>query len=382
VMAVDGSSETAIVADRSRNVVMAWTPDGRDILFASDRSGETGLWGQSVANGKAQGRPALLKRDIGSAYSLGLTKAGTMYVYKGANANFVQVASLDLNAGRIQPIADKTFQRFVGSGGSPSWSNDGKYLIYKSCGPDPRPACAINMASVDTGDVRQGWPKLSYLGGLRMSDDGRSFLAVGRDAKGRAGAYRVDAQGFEISPVVTPRPGALEQLSADERTMYFRRGDARGAALMARDLATGAEREVFRQSESGSMTLSRDGRYIASVASSVLYLVPTAGGAAKELLRTKGGEKFDGFRAEWTPDGRSLVLPTTINGRIELWLVPLFDGGEPRKLDADTSGWVLPGGGFAIHPNGRQIAYVGMAGKQGAEVWALENVLPAAKASR
>ena len=39
-------------------------------------------------------------------------------------------------------------------------------------------------------------------------------------------------------------------------------------------------------------------------------------------------------------------------------------------------------GGFAIHPNGRQIAYVGMAGKQGAEVWALENFLSAASARK
>lgn len=36
------------------------------------------------------------------------------------------------------------------------------------------------------------------------------------------------------------------------------------------------------------------------------------------------------------------------------------------------------GGGFAIHPSGRLIAFTGVAGKQGAEVWALENLLSAA----
>ncbi len=383
VMAADGSSETTLVADHSRNVVMAWAPDGRDVLFASDRSGETALWRQSVVNGKAQGRPTLLKRDIGSSVSLGLTRAGTMYVYKSPSANFVQVASLDLGAAKIRHIAVNTFQRFVGSGGTPSWSNDGKYLVYKSCGPEPRAVCAINIASVDSGDVRQGWPKLSYLGGFRMSGDGRSFLAVGRDVKGRPGAYLIDARSFEISPIVTPRPGDLEQWSPDEKMMYFRTVETPGRALVARDLATGAERELFRQPDAraGSMKISPDGRYIASVSGSVsgaaLYLIPTAGGAPKVMLRFKSGE-FDGYRAEWTADGRSLVLPKRINDQaFELWLVPMFDGGEPRKLDADTSGWVLPGGGFAIHPSGRQIAYVGMAGKEGAEVWALENFLPA-----
>lgn len=377
LMAIDGSSETALVADKARNVVMAWTPDGRDLLFASDRSGATALWGQRVANGRVQGQPTLLKRDLGSTVSLGLTRAGTMYVYKSASANFVQVASLDLTAAKVQFTAGKTFQRFVGSGGTPSWSGDGRHLVYKSCGPEPRASCAINVASIDTGEVRQGWPTLSYLGGLRMSDDGRSFLAVGRDLKGRPGAYRVEAQSFEVSPLVTPRPGSLEQWSPDEKTVYFRRMHSRGTVLMARDLATGAEREVFRQSPTGSMTLSPDGRHIASVVDGILYLVPTAAGAAKEVLRARNGEEFDGYRAVWTPDSRSLVLPTTINDHIELSVVPILDGGQPRKLDADTSGWVLPGGGFAIHPSGRQIAYVGAAGNQSAEVWALENFLPA-----
>lgn len=118
----------------------------------------------------------------------------------------------------------------------------------------------------------------------------------------------------------------------------------------------------------------------------MLYLIPTAGGTATEVLRAKSGEAFDGYRAEWTPDGRSLLLPKTYapEPRMELWLVPMFDGGAPRKVDVDTAGFVLPGGGFAIHPNGNQLAYVGAAGKKGAEVWALENFLPtqaAAKAS-
>ena len=99
VMAIDGS-ETDLVANPGRNVVMAWSPDGRTVLFSSDRSGETGLWGQTVAHGKPQGLPTLLKRDIGSSYSLGMTTSGTMNVYKAPSANFVQVASLDLHLQR------------------------------------------------------------------------------------------------------------------------------------------------------------------------------------------------------------------------------------------------------------------------------------------
>jgi len=43
-MAVDGSRETLVVGHPSENVVMGWSPDGKYLLFASDRSGSVGLW--------------------------------------------------------------------------------------------------------------------------------------------------------------------------------------------------------------------------------------------------------------------------------------------------------------------------------------------------
>ena len=241
VMAVDGSTETDLVADRSRNTVMAWTPDGHGVLFASDRSGERGLWNQGVLNGKGQGTPTLLKRGIGTSVSLGLTQSGAMYVYKPRSANYVQVGSLDLTAAKIGLGGIKHFQRFIGAGGTPSWSNDGKTLVYKSCTEvkSRTLSCAINMASVDAGSTREVWPKLSNLGGLKLSVDGRSLLAAGRDIKGRNGVYRVDAQNAELAPIVAPRPGTVEQFSPDEKILYS--AEARRSW-----------RETFRLAQNGS----------------------------------------------------------------------------------------------------------------------------------
>jgi hypothetical protein len=52
----------------------------------------------------------------------------------------------------------------------------------------------------------------------------------------------------------------------------------------------------------------------------------------------------------------------------------------PRKLDIDTSKW--GDGRFAVHPDGRQLAFVATVGEPGAEVWALENFLPAQTGKR
>jgi hypothetical protein len=73
-----------------------------------------------------------------------------------------------------------------------------------------------------------------------------------------------------------------------------------------------------------------------------------------------------------------IPTPTSTNSPTELWLLPI-DSATPHRLEFNSEGLVLGGGGFAIHPNGRQIAFVAMAGRQGAEVWALENFLPKTK---
>jgi Tol biopolymer transport system component len=379
VMATDGTLEHAVVAHASRNTLMAWAPEGRHILFASDRAGETALWAQAIESGKAVGQPSLVKRDIGSTWPLGLTQSGSLYVYKGRSANYVQVAGADFTSGKILPPQSGAFQRFIGSGGSPDWSHDGKSLAYSVC--PPQAGCAIAIASPDTGEVREIHPKMSYLAGARWSADGQSFLTDGTDLKGKRALYRIHAQTGDIS-FVHERPGAIVQFAPDEKKIYYRRG----GSIVERDLASSAERELFQERAKGnsiSIKVSPDGQHIAAVETAgtidTLYLIPVAGGAPREILRAKSGQRLDGFRLQWTPDNRALVIPTptSTNSPTELWFLPI-DSATPRRLDFNE-GLVLGGGGFAIHPNGRQVAFVAMAGRQAAEVWALENFLPKAK---
>jgi Tol biopolymer transport system component len=131
LLAVDGSGETPAVAGPARDSVMGWSPDGKQLLFASDRTGSTAVWGFRIADGKPQGVPILLSPDV-PADSLGVTSADALYIGSRIDGRDVHVASLDFTTGRLLSPPVRPIETFVGSNGQPDWSPDGKFLAYTS----------------------------------------------------------------------------------------------------------------------------------------------------------------------------------------------------------------------------------------------------------
>ena len=379
VMAVDGSRETEVVADPSQNVIMGWSPDGRDVLFASDRSGSFGLWAVPIEDGKASGTPTLLKTDIASSWSLGLTSAGTMYVWKYASPIYVQASPIDLTSGTLVS-SPTTFQRFISSRGRPDWSPDGRFLAYQSCNPLGAAPCSLWIRSVETGQVRELKVKLPYFFFARWSPDGRELLTVGREPMSRDnGLYRIDTQTGEAMLIVAPYPGNSQpQWAADGKHVYYRRA----ASVIERDLASGAEREVMKipSAQPRGIAVSPDDRLVAYSAAGGpaggedLFLLPVVGqGEPRSVFRVNGAERLAMF--DWTANGAALaVTKRDQTGRNELWLVPIT-GDKPRKLDVDTDNWMI-GDGFRFDRAGKQLAFVAAAGQAGLEIRALENFLP------
>ena len=376
VMAVDGSRETAAVAHDSQNVIMGWSPDGQHLLFASDRTGSFGLWAVPVTEGRPHGAPAMVKPDIASSWSLGLTASGTMYVWKYASPVYIQASSIDLTAGKLVP-GPATFQRFIGSRGRPDWSDDGKSLAYQSCAPLGGPPCTLWIRSTETGQERELPTRLGYFFFADWSPDGRELLTRGNDLRGRnSGLYRIDARTGDTT-LIGSFPGSSPQWAADGRHVYY----LRGSAIIERNLAAGTEREAVRISTDSVRTfaVSPDGRELAYLAgepsgTQEVFVLPIVGGAPRPLLRISAPERFLTF--DWTSGGRALAVAKERagTGERELWLVPVSDE-RPRKLNIDVSSWIFEDG-FSIDRSGKQIAFVANAGQPGLEIRALENFLP------
>ena len=386
IAAVDGSGEARAVVNPGQDTVMGWSPDGKRLLFASDRTGSTALWGIPVADGKPQGTPELLRPDIPSD-SLGVTASGALYIGTRIDNRDINLASLDFNTGGLLAPPVRPIETFVGSNSQPDWSRDGKYLAYMSARNRTGSNKVLVVRSMETGKTSDLHVNLQAFNWPRWAPDGRSFVSQGTDAQGRQGIYLIDAQTGAATPIViTTTGGSLQrpQWSPDGKRIYYVTNlpDTGEVAIIERNLDSGAERDVFRRRGLAGAELSPDGRYVASwwvagndatrpaSSTATVLLIPTAGGEPREFLRSTPAEEVFRIHLAWGPGGRSLLAQKNTAGGPQLWSIPI-DGGERRKLDLNFWNAV----GMRVHPDGRQVAYLD--GENKSEVMVLENFLPA-----
>lgn len=385
VIAVDGSQETTIVDDPSQNQVMAWAPDGQ-LLFVSDRTGKRSLWTMKVEKGRAQSAPRVVKENIGSTWSMGLTLSGTLYVWQMASAPYVKVAGLDLATGTLTNGGAGTFERFVDSRGRPTWSGDGKHLMFMSCNPLGGAPCTHFVRSIETGAVRQVPQASFYAGRPRLSPDGRIAVVRGSDSKGRPNLSFLDVGTGESTLIKLVEPAKRTgepDWSADGRTIRYQERHDESAVVVERALGSDQETVIFRTPWTNGIWLvvSQNGTTV-SVArpepdgkSMVLSVASLPGGTLRELMRVSSPSRFAGL--QWTSDNRELIAevatPGVTRGSVG-WVIPI--SGVPRKLDIDMTQWIE---GFSVSPDRRHIAFTAQAGDPGYAIWALENILPATR---
>jgi Tol biopolymer transport system component len=387
IMAVDASRETPIIADSTRNRVMGWSADGRQVLFASDRTGRLALWALPLDAGKPAGTPVMLRSDLASSLSLGLTPSGTLYVWKSASAPVVKRVSVDLETGAIRQGLP-TFQQFINSRGRPSFSADGMELLFMSCGSVGGGPCTSSIHSADSGVVRDIRQTLNYVQVQRLSADGRLIAAMGTDLKGRRGIHLIDLRTNETIPFAvdeTQRPALFDWTRNGAAIIYaVARGGER--VLLQRDVRSSVEHDLIplpKGCDGPGSRISHDGKTLGCLArdssgkATGFLVAPLDGRPAHLVFEAGAGEDFSQFLA-WAPDDRGLVVQKQLSeSKFELWMIPF--GGAARRLQLDTSNWADPV--FDVSPSG-EIAFTASTGATGAEVRALENILPAASAKR
>jgi len=382
LVTADGGRELPLVSHPAEDVVLGWQPDGKRLLFKSDRTGSVGVWAIELTEGTPQGEPTLLKSDIGNFSPLGLSRDGSLFYGLYSGWSDIYVASLDPETGKVLAPPTKTILRNEGLNSAPDWSPDGGSLACRTSGRGAEPGHAsLFVHSVQTGATRELVLKrargLNYHF-LRWSPDGRRLLCVGSDEKGSYGAlHAVDAQTGDSMIIARSDDRGFVfacDWAPDGKSVYFIRRGKDERAFIRLELETGTEAEVFRLPNSGRFwfALSPDGRQVALATESKLMIYSTADGQFRDLTKAKEVNTI-----AWTRDGKFILYGQLRKGSkdtYDIWRVPSA-GGDAQKLEVGMVNLMH----LRIHPDGRRVVFTASERPAKAEVWVMENFLPSDK---
>ncbi len=374
---IDKSREMAL-KHPGNNRLVGWTPDGKYIMFTSNRAGTLDLWLQRIVECKPEGLPNLIRRNIGSFYPIGITRDGTCYYTTSHSWATLYNAVLDLDTGKVLSSPVPVYQG-TDTYMCVTWSPDGEYLTYCLWGDDG--SSNIHIHSLATGAERVVKTNLPRSRWISWTPDGKSLIASWFSPGGGGStvtelirsAYKVDAQTGEENVLLrSDARGPIRiEFSPDGKSLVYNADNS----LLVRDTDTDKERKIFEFGNAGWCfwwDLSPDGQRVAVGASaddswpSHLKVISREGNELVELLPKNWGEIHDVI---WAPDGKSVL----ITSQESLWQIPT-EGGEPRKLLSSPGLGVRSRCSISMHPDGRRIAFV--AREYTEEMWVMEDFLP------
>lgn len=318
LLPVAGGREVALLTGPADDRLLGWLPDGSGVLFYSDRGMTRGIWLLRVSNGAPAGEPVRLRADVWALEPIGFSRDAYYYG--------VRTQQPQLHTAFIDPVAWKLVTPPVaiedpslGSSGYGLWSPDGRHLAYMR---DGRRGPILVIRSVTSADSRElSLSSIQPVMMLGWTADSRAVLMVARDAD-NIGVFKLDLDTGTPASIwaldVKDMNGMWSiQFARDLKTAYFARPDPgfRTAVIVARDLASGREREIATVGGIQVVLLSPDGRTLAFSDGerpenpTRIATVPVAGGDIKEVYREASPDELQIPTAlNWSPDGRYLMF--------------------------------------------------------------------------
>ncbi len=419
LVALEGDDARPLIQHPSDDRLIGWVPGTEDMLFLSDRDGRRDLWSVRVTGPVAEGPPRLVRRNVGDCSPLGFTGDGGLFYYVFTRRNTLSVAPFDLSTASWD---EQSAVSILGFNRGAAWSPDGEYLAFVRDLEDQqqpsgyrRPLLVRHLASGAERELapqlQAEWPK--------WSPDGRFILMNGyldetdQRSDYHGGLYIVDVESGEPSPVLEPQGNEAPEAmpggalwwwygipavwaSGGEAVIYSRYyGDHREGRLVWRELESGRERILYRDSLLAThlFALSPDGqRLVFGVRDSIgdfggsvapintggrLMMLDLEDGAMRELYVIREPGYVESI--QWTPDGDYILFSKgeTPDPHTSVWRVSA-DGSEAEGLWTFGAGSSL--GGFALSPDGHQVAY-NVYGQE-YEVWVMDNLKEALERER
>jgi Tol biopolymer transport system component/thiol-disulfide isomerase/thioredoxin len=395
ILTRDGAADHAVFVSPAHERFLDWTPDGRSVLFASDRAGTNDIWIVDVEAGRPQGEPRLLRKNVGEISSLGLSTVGDLFFRVWTKPQLFTVA---LDAATGMPLARpvRVAAANIGGHGAPTWSPDGRELLFKArTRDDVDDWQALTILTIGSMATRTIVPEMPTLDGqtaagtpgwLDWSREHRLLLVDGAQypfGPRPKGAYTVDLVGDGDAMMVVSKPHktvAVNQakwLAGGRRVIYLESW----TGVVVRDLETGTEQRLYDSKATNptldSLAISPDRKFIAfrDHRHGKVLVMPVSGGDARVLASAKGPQGWPASALTWTADGRFVIFTDRADQHHELWRAPVA-GGFPVKLGLSLDREV---DSIAMSPDGRTLAITMADGEDPPGIRVLDRLVPPAR---
>jgi Tol biopolymer transport system component len=379
-------TEIPLVEHPEDDAVVAWTPDGKGLLFTSNRTGSQDLWLLPMSEGTAQDPPRLIKSGFGPGGSLGITSHGELYFGSSGSAQDIYVLDVDSEKWKALSTPKKLALPNQGRILGGVYSMDGQRMAISSLRVGGRHQ-VLSILDEKTGRIRELNVRLPMFAFLAwIPPDGRDFSVGSYDREGRNGLYRVDAQTGEAVPIIRFEPGQGSRAcvwSIDGKRLFYAAEDkSKGkSSIYVYDLETKkSEPLVGSPDDARIVAVSPDGRWLAVANGGdgvrTIKVMPSSGGEPRELFRSDF-ESGTLILPAWSLDGRFVYFPWVRKSNenvADLYRVSR-DGGPAERIDLGMRFVRF----LSVHPDGKRIAFWSPGEKPGlAQVWVMENFLPKA----
>ena len=313
-LASDGSGEERVTSHPGGDQNPVWSPDGKYLLFMSDRNRSDDLWAIQMKNGKPTGAPFIIKRNLGWRTMIqDITENGKLFLFmlggpEPANLFEVPVNQATGNLSRhVDPISiyltDHSFPRY---------SPDGKLIAYLSRrGEVGYPKLFVMDKK---GSERELTLKGHYVVNIAWNPDNQSLFFAGWDKTLLPGIYEISLETGEIESVLISddydfkiNKGMFVNINLLPETgelMFFKfLGDNNVEVLTLKPDEQQPE-VILPEVKMPIWGLpSPDGENICYRLGDSLMVVSVANGEIKHI-----GSSTRNLEATWSPGGESLVF--------------------------------------------------------------------------
>jgi Tol biopolymer transport system component/DNA-binding winged helix-turn-helix (wHTH) protein len=362
---IAGGEPRRLTFDNVSLLQMAWTADGREIVFTSTREGaDLRLWRVPAWGGVPEPMTGGEK-----ALDLTLSRQGQRFAYTQTTGKDVDIWRMEISPSTGLGITPTKFIASTRVEVHPQYSPDGNRIVFESTRSG---SSEIWMCNSDGSNLLQLTNLGRPTGSPCWSPDGRQ-IAFDSRPEGHSSIFVLNIEGGQTRRITTgTSDDIVPSWSRDGRSVYFTSNRNGESQIWKVPVEGGEGVQVTNRSEFPAIE-SLDGKFLYYVKMDTpkirnLYWIPVEGG--QETLLSKVGPLTD-EGVDWavTKDGIYFISPQPGHYLCD---IKFFNFATGRVNQVSVIEKVI-GGGLAVSPDGRWLLYVQLSGMPSSDIMWVEN---------